>query len=202
MILKVTRSFHEAQRALTFPLTFKPIKKNLMYMKILERKNEEEREFLSSPSCRRVGTTARAEIQRARGVPPSSGSRKNRVSEGLRDRGALYAPYDNSRFHSFHCPGRHMASALSAGEKASPLPRPRWNDNENRFQSQPCKREHSTSLKFNPAMSSAPKFNLILHEKNDFAEGSKILLNTDLKINLLDHQNNFVGTLKIMSKKF
>jgi len=35
--------------------------------------------------------------------------------------------------------------------------------------------------------------------KNDFAEGSKILLNTDLKIILLNYQNNFVGTLKIMS---
>jgi len=28
---------------------------------------------------------------------------------------------------------------------------------------------------------------------------SKILLNTDLKIILLDHQNNFIGTFKIMS---
>jgi len=27
-----------------------------------------------------------------------------------------------------------------------------------------------------------------------FAKGSKILLDTDLKIILLDHQNNFVGT--------
>jgi len=34
--------------------------------------------------------------------------------------------------------------------------------------------------------------------KNDFAERSKILL--DLKIILLDHQNNFVGTSKIISK--
>jgi len=34
-------------------------------------------------------------------------------------------------------------------------------------------------------------------KKNNF--GSKILLDTDLKIILLDHQNNFVGTLKIMS---
>jgi len=32
--------------------------------------------------------------------------------------------------------------------------------------------------------------------KNDFAERSKILLDTDLKIILLDHQNNFVRTLK------
>jgi len=31
---------------------------------------------------------------------------------------------------------------------------------------------------------------------------SKILLDTDLKIILLNHQNNFVGTLKIISKKF
>jgi len=38
-----------------------------------------------------------------------------------------------------------------------------------------------------------------LHRKNDFDERSKILLDTDLKIILLDHQNNFVGTLKIMS---
>jgi len=34
--------------------------------------------------------------------------------------------------------------------------------------------------------------------KNDFAEGSKILLNTDLKIILLEHQGNFVETQKIM----
>jgi len=40
---------------------------------------------------------------------------------------------------------------------------------------------------------------LYIHRKNDFAEGSKILLDTDLKIILLDHQNNFVETLKIMS---
>jgi len=36
-------------------------------------------------------------------------------------------------------------------------------------------------------------------EKNDFAERSKILLDTDLKIILSDYQNNFVGILKIMS---
>jgi len=35
----------------------------------------------------------------------------------------------------------------------------------------------------------------ILHGKNDFAEKSKILP----KIILLDYQNNFVGTLKIIS---
>jgi len=40
---------------------------------------------------------------------------------------------------------------------------------------------------------------MFLHGKNDFAERSKILLDTDLKIILLDHQNNFVGTLKIMN---
>jgi len=40
-----------------------------------------------------------------------------------------------------------------------------------------------------------------LHGKNDFAEESKILLDIDLKIILLDHQNNFVGTLKIMLQK-
>jgi len=49
----------------------------------------------------------------------------------------------------------------------------------------------------------------LLHKKNDFAEGSTILLDTDLKIILLNqnncvpsnmfHQNNLVGTLKIMS---
>jgi len=38
-----------------------------------------------------------------------------------------------------------------------------------------------------------------LIRKKTFAEKSKILLNTDLKIILLDHQNNFVRTLKIMS---
>jgi len=37
------------------------------------------------------------------------------------------------------------------------------------------------------------RMNKLVHGKNDFAEGSKILLNTeDLKIILLDHQNNFV----------
>jgi len=38
------------------------------------------------------------------------------------------------------------------------------------------------------------------HRKNDFAEGSKILLDTDLKI-ILSDQNNFVGILKIISCK-
>jgi len=37
----------------------------------------------------------------------------------------------------------------------------------------------------------------VYHEKNDFTEGSKILL--DPKIILLDHQNNFIGILKIMN---
>jgi len=39
----------------------------------------------------------------------------------------------------------------------------------------------------------------IIIRKNDFAEKSKILLDTDLKIILLDRQNNFIGILKIMS---
>jgi len=39
----------------------------------------------------------------------------------------------------------------------------------------------------------------IVHGKNDFAEGSKILLDTDLKIILLNHQNDFVRILKVMS---
>jgi len=39
----------------------------------------------------------------------------------------------------------------------------------------------------------------LVHGKNGFAEGFKILLDTDLKIILLNHQNNFVGTLKITS---
>jgi len=39
----------------------------------------------------------------------------------------------------------------------------------------------------------------ILHGKNDFVERSKILLDIDLKIILLDYQNNFVGTLKTIS---
>jgi len=39
-----------------------------------------------------------------------------------------------------------------------------------------------------------------LGTQKDFVEGSKILLNTDnLKIILLNHQNNFVGILKILS---
>jgi len=36
-----------------------------------------------------------------------------------------------------------------------------------------------------------------IHEKNDFAEGSEILLDTDLKTILLNHQNNFFEILKI-----
>jgi len=40
---------------------------------------------------------------------------------------------------------------------------------------------------------------LHLHKKNDFAEGSKIFPDTNLKIILLNDQNNFVETLKIMS---
>jgi len=38
----------------------------------------------------------------------------------------------------------------------------------------------------------------MIHGKN-FAEESKILLDTDLKIILLNHQNNFVEILKIMN---
>jgi len=39
--------------------------------------------------------------------------------------------------------------------------------------------------------------------KNDFAEVSKILLDTDTKIILSDYQNNFARILKVMScKKF
>jgi len=40
---------------------------------------------------------------------------------------------------------------------------------------------------------------IIAHGKNDFAEGSKILLDTDLKTILLDQKNNLVGTSKIMN---
>jgi len=39
----------------------------------------------------------------------------------------------------------------------------------------------------------------LVHGENNFAETSKILLDTDLKRILLNYQNNFVGTLKIMS---
>jgi len=38
-----------------------------------------------------------------------------------------------------------------------------------------------------------------LTRKERFAEGFKFLLDADPKIALLDHQNNFVGALKIMS---
>jgi len=34
------------------------------------------------------------------------------------------------------------------------------------------------------------------HGKNNFAEESKILLDTDLKIIMLNRQNDFVGNLK------
>jgi len=44
--------------------------------------------------------------------------------------------------------------------------------------------------------SSFVNISIALHGKNDFVERSKILLDTDLKIILLDHQNNFVGILK------
>jgi len=40
---------------------------------------------------------------------------------------------------------------------------------------------------------------LLYMERTSFAERSKILLDISLKIILLNHQNNFVGTLKIMS---
>jgi len=45
-------------------------------------------------------------------------------------------------------------------------------------------------------------FFLKLCGKNDFAEKFKIWLDTDLKIILLGHQNNFVRILKTMSKQF
>jgi len=40
---------------------------------------------------------------------------------------------------------------------------------------------------------------MCMRARKDFAERSKILLDTGLKIILLYYQNNFVGTLKIMS---
>jgi len=48
----------------------------------------------------------------------------------------------------------------------------------------------------------SPQIECYTERTGDFAEGSKILLDIDLKIILLDHRNNFVGTSKIMSKKF
>jgi len=39
---------------------------------------------------------------------------------------------------------------------------------------------------------------VLLYKKNDSVEESTILLDTDLKIILLNHQNNFVGILKII----
>jgi len=51
-------------------------------------------------------------------------------------------------------------------------------------------------------LTSAIKHSLIKEHtrKNDFAEESKILLDTVLKIILSDHQDNFVEILKIMNK--
>jgi len=40
---------------------------------------------------------------------------------------------------------------------------------------------------------------IYFHRKNDFVKGSKMLLDTDPKIILFSHQNNFIETLKIMS---
>jgi len=40
---------------------------------------------------------------------------------------------------------------------------------------------------------------LVTRKERDFAKRSKILLDTNLKIILLNHQNNFVKTLKIIS---
>jgi len=42
-------------------------------------------------------------------------------------------------------------------------------------------------------------FLLNLYDKNDFANRFKILLDTDFKIILLEHQNNFVKTLKTIN---
>jgi len=47
--------------------------------------------------------------------------------------------------------------------------------------------------------SSSYNFRIFIHGKNDFAEKLKILLDTDLKIILLNYQNNFVRILKIIS---
>jgi len=53
-------------------------------------------------------------------------------------------------------------------------------------------------MRRNIAQVNASMWKRYVHRKNDFAEGSKILLDTD-QIILSDHQNNFVGILKIMS---
>jgi len=58
--------------------------------------------------------------------------------------------------------------------------------------------DHQNNYVENSSLNNAKNFDIV-YEKNDFAEGSKILLNTDLKIILLDYQNNFVKTSKIMN---
>lgn len=126
-----------------------------MPIKILEA-GKNEMGFVLSPSYRWDEATARAEIQRG---SPSQGSRKNRDAslKGQEIQGPYARPTTILVFSPFIVQsGIWRLSALSAGEKA-PLPRPRWNDNENRFRSQPCKRERSASLKFNPATSSNPE---------------------------------------------
>jgi len=50
-----------------------------------------------------------------------------------------------------------------------------------------------------PAIASLEPFEHELLRGKNFTESSNIWLDTDLKIILLDHQNNFVGTLKVMS---
>jgi len=54
-------------------------------------------------------------------------------------------------------------------------------------------------LKFRFSKLSKISWKYLENGQNNFAEGSKILMDTDLKIILLDHQNNFVEVLKIMS---
>jgi len=58
---------------------------------------------------------------------------------------------------------------------------------------------HNCILKISASVIFRNKIIGHIHEKNDFAEEFKILLDTDLKIILVGHQKNFVETLKLMS---
>jgi len=65
--------------------------------------------------------------------------------------------------------------------------------------SQFCAMHHTLSYHFDYLGLLLSHAILFIHGKNDFTKGSKILLDIDQKIILLDLENNFVEILKIMS---
>lgn len=124
-------------------------------MKILKAgKNEMGDSFLRP----RVGGMERQRGRKSRGLEGFPiGRAAERIATRLRGTEGPYARPSTILVSTRFIVQGGIWRPLCPGEKASPLPKPRWSDNENRFRSQSCKRERSASLKFKPRYIFSPE---------------------------------------------